>query len=211
MCHRGRVRNTELRPALRTRGRIQPATRRVVRAVIANLGLVACLALAGSRLGGPAGRATQNDTAHGYSSPDQPSRPFSERARDRCHGSSPSGCAVGRPAEERVRPRARAWNALIRADALTAQPAGKRHGRQHGMRVIGRIDSISLFDMVVPAHQVRHRPTQVSRNSTECGEVLISELAAAGKPVGKLLARGRVRPGPHEIGQACGIVPIASR
>ena len=63
-CRRTALRNTELRSALRTRGGIQPATRCVVRAVITDLGLVAGLALAGSRLCGSAGRATQNDTAH---------------------------------------------------------------------------------------------------------------------------------------------------
>ena len=55
--YRGRVRNTELRPALQARPGVEPATGFVVRAVIANLGLVAGVAFARSSSCGSTGRA----------------------------------------------------------------------------------------------------------------------------------------------------------
>ena len=65
------------------------------------------------------------------------------------------------------------WNTLVRAYALTAQPARKSHCREHRMRVIGWIYGVSFFDMIVSADQVRHWSAQGSRNSTERAEILI--------------------------------------
>jgi hypothetical protein len=53
-------------------------------------------------------------------------------------------------------------SALVRAKALAAEPARERHRRQYRMGLVGRVNRVALFNVVVTTHHVRHGPTKPS-------------------------------------------------
>src|SRR5436190_9015377 len=98
-----------------------------------------------------------------------------------------------------------------RPELLAHEPSRQRYGREDWVASIGRIDGEALFHVIVPSDHMGDGTVKFGSQCAKVREILVSELAPQTEPVGQLPARGWMRTGPYEIGEARRIVPVSGR